>query len=128
MSHEIIIIGAGAAGLGAARRLKDAGHDALVLEARDRLGGRAFTRYDLAPFPVEQGAEFLHGENIFTWEFIRRYGLSPSTATPASSGTTTTTARFWTRRRSWPRPARATSCTSAAGARPGRTRWPARPT
>jgi monoamine oxidase len=76
MSHEIIIIGAGAAGLGAARRLKDAGHDALLLEARDRLGGRAFTRYDLAPFPVEQGAEFLHGENIFTWEFIRRYGLS----------------------------------------------------
>ena len=76
MPHDTIIIGAGAAGLGAARRLADEGHTPLVLEARDRIGGRAFTRYDLAPFPVEQGAEFIHGENVFTWGLLQRYGLS----------------------------------------------------
>ena len=76
MAREIIIVGAGAAGIGAARRLKDAGHDALVLEARDRIGGRSTTAYDIAPFPVELGAEFIHGENVATWELIRRYGLT----------------------------------------------------
>jgi monoamine oxidase len=72
---DTIIIGAGAAGLAAARELHDAGHDVTVLEARDRVGGRAWTSYDLAPHPVELGAEFLHGENILTWRYVERYGL-----------------------------------------------------
>ena len=40
---EVAIVGGGAAGIGAARRLREAGVRALILEARDRLGGRAWT-------------------------------------------------------------------------------------
>jgi monoamine oxidase len=75
MSQRVIVVGAGAAGLAAARRLHDAGHSVVVLEARDRLGGRTWTDYDLAPHPVELGGEFLHGEHILTWELVREYGL-----------------------------------------------------
>ncbi len=41
--HDVVIVGAGLAGLTAARRLAEAGLDAVVVEARDRLGGRVFT-------------------------------------------------------------------------------------
>jgi monoamine oxidase len=74
-SPDIIVIGAGAAGLAAARRLHDSGHHVTLLEARDRVGGRAWTRFDLAPHPVELGAEFIHGDNVITWELARKYGL-----------------------------------------------------
>lgn len=58
----MIIIGAGAAGLAAAQTLTGAGKSVLLLEARDRLGGRIHTVYDPAsPMPVELGAEFIHG-------------------------------------------------------------------
>src|SRR6266446_6625832 len=57
---DIAVIGAGAAGIGAARRLAEAGTvSVLVLEARDRIGGRVHT---IAPtgFPLDRGAEWLH--------------------------------------------------------------------
>src|SRR6266550_4470057 len=57
---EVIIIGAGVAGLTAARDLSTAGVRVLVLEARDRLGGRVMTHHT-AEGPVELGAEFVHG-------------------------------------------------------------------
>lgn len=72
---NVIIIGAGAAGLAAARHLHDLGHQVTLLEARDRIGGRVWTRFDLAPHPVELGAEFIHGDNVITWELARKYGL-----------------------------------------------------
>ena len=72
---DTIVIGAGAAGLAATRTLQDAQHSVLLLEARDRIGGRVHTDYDFAPHPVECGAEYLHGENIVTWNWIRRYRL-----------------------------------------------------
>jgi monoamine oxidase len=72
---DTLVIGAGAAGLGAARELRDAGARVTVLEARDRVGGRAWTSYDLAPHPVELGAEFVHGENVATWKYLDRFGL-----------------------------------------------------
>lgn len=75
MSTENIIVGAGAAGLAAARELLDAGHSVLVLEARDRVGGRAWTSFDLAPHPVELGAEYVHGEHVGTWKYLDRFGL-----------------------------------------------------
>ena len=58
----VVVIGAGAAGLAAARALHEAGIDVEVLEARDRIGGRVFTVTD--PYttrPIELGAEFIHG-------------------------------------------------------------------
>jgi monoamine oxidase len=75
MAQRVIVIGAGASGLAAARALHDAGQSVTVLEARDRLGGRTWTDYDLAPHPVELGGEFLHGEHVLTWELVREYGL-----------------------------------------------------
>jgi len=61
--NDIIIIGAGAAGLNAARILSKAGKSVLVLETRDRIGGRIHTAMK-TPFskPVETGAEFMHGK------------------------------------------------------------------
>lgn len=58
---EILIIGAGAAGLAAAHRLVAAGVKATVLEARDRVGGRIHTVHAAWPMPVEAGPEFIHG-------------------------------------------------------------------
>src|SRR5215510_14911558 len=59
-SSDVLIIGAGAAGLIAARELSIAGMRVLVVEARDRIGGRILTH--LTPdYPVELGAEFVHG-------------------------------------------------------------------
>ena len=60
---DTIIIGAGAAGLMAARELKRAGKSVVILESSDRIGGRIMTVYDTgAGLPAELGAEFLHGD------------------------------------------------------------------
>ena len=75
MHHDAIVIGAGAAGLAATRALQQAGSDVLILEARDRIGGRILTDFTFAPYPVELGAEFIHGEHVQTWELVRSAGL-----------------------------------------------------
>ena len=60
---DAIIVGAGAAGLMAARELKGAGKEILVLESSPRAGGRVLTLYETnAGVPVELGAEFIHGD------------------------------------------------------------------
>jgi monoamine oxidase len=60
---DAIIVGAGAAGLMAARELKRAGKEILVLESSPRAGGRVLTLYETnAGVPVELGAEFIHGD------------------------------------------------------------------
>ena len=62
-SADVLIVGAGAAGLMAARELKQRGRKVLVLEASSRIGGRILTRtVASAGVPVELGAEFVHGE------------------------------------------------------------------
>ena len=59
---DIAIIGAGVAGLTAAQRLAAAGRSVAIIEARDRLGGRIFTKHHADfPVPSEYGAEFVHG-------------------------------------------------------------------
>src|SRR5262245_17742407 len=74
---EFLIIGAGAAGLAAAAELSAAGRSALVLEARDRVGGRIWTRVEPGlPVPLELGAEFIHGEADSTFALMRRFGLA----------------------------------------------------
>jgi monoamine oxidase len=55
-----VIIGAGAAGLGAARTLIQGGARVIVLEARDRVGGRAFCDNTTFPVPVDLGAQWFH--------------------------------------------------------------------
>ena len=56
----VVVIGAGFAGLGAARKLADAGIAVVVLEGRDRIGGRVFTNTDLG-LPIDIGASWIHG-------------------------------------------------------------------
>jgi monoamine oxidase len=58
--YDVIVIGAGIAGLAAARELSDLGYDVLVLEARDRIGGRLYTDWSLGA-PFEWGAGWIHG-------------------------------------------------------------------
>ncbi|WOH66491.1 NAD(P)/FAD-dependent oxidoreductase [Bradyrhizobium sp. BWA-3-5] len=59
-SVDVAIIGAGAAGLGAANALKDSGLSAIVLEARDRLGGRAHTIMASPDVTFDVGCGWLH--------------------------------------------------------------------
>jgi monoamine oxidase len=59
---DVVVMGAGAAGVAAARALLDKGINVTLLEARDRMGGRVFTHRDpSAAVPIELGAEFIHG-------------------------------------------------------------------
>jgi len=69
-----VIIGGGVAGLSAARELSTAGLRVLVLEARDRLGGRVMTHHAAAG-PVELGAEFVHGAFRETLGVVEEAGL-----------------------------------------------------
>src|SRR6202165_1031153 len=74
---HIVVIGAGAAGLMAARGLGRAGRKGTVLGARDRGGGRILP-LPAAEFgyPAEGGAEFVHGEAPVTRGLLREAGLS----------------------------------------------------
>jgi monoamine oxidase len=76
--HDVIVIGGGAAGLAAAAALGRAGRAVWVLEARDRLGGRMWTRLEPGlTAPIELGAEFIHGDSPETAELLRRAGAAP---------------------------------------------------
>ena len=73
---EVVVIGAGAAGLAAADELSRDGREVLVLEARERVGGRCLTRRMAGlDIPVELGAEFIHGEARATRKLLRAAGL-----------------------------------------------------
>jgi monoamine oxidase len=77
---DVLIIGAGAAGISAARTLADAGQRVIVLEARDRLGGRIWTT-QFSGVPLDLGAGWVHGyERNPLSEHARRAGvrLAPS--------------------------------------------------
>lgn len=60
MNKKIIIIGAGIAGLAAAKRLSEYGFDCLILEAKNQAGGRMITSHELGT-PISRGASWIHG-------------------------------------------------------------------
>jgi monoamine oxidase len=97
---DILIIGAGAAGLAAARELSSAGFEVTILEARDRIGGRIHTyRTDRSSLPIEVGAEFIHGRPPETLEIMNRTHLPlaevPSRHWYLRDGMLTRSDEFW---------------------------------
>jgi len=83
MSHyDVIVIGAGAAGVAAARSLHDARFRVCVLEARSRIGGRAFTQA-AAGFPLDLGCGWLHSADRNPWcNVARDLGLTIDQTAP----------------------------------------------
>jgi monoamine oxidase len=74
---DVAVVGAGVAGLAAARELRRRGLKVVVLEARDRIGGRVHTLRDSRlPLPVELGAEFVHGAAQVTHRLLAEAGLT----------------------------------------------------
>jgi monoamine oxidase len=77
MNHDILIVGAGAAGLVAARDLAAAGKKVAIVEARNRTGGRIFPLpakdFD---YPAQGGAEFVHGEAAISRELLKAAGAT----------------------------------------------------
>ncbi|MEO0398995.1 MAG: FAD-dependent oxidoreductase [Pseudomonadota bacterium] len=104
---RVIVIGAGISGAKAARDLVDAGFEVVVLEARDRIGGRIWTNRDLG-VPMDLGASWIHGARgnpvhalarqvgapLYDWDYenVRLFGGDADTMFAAS-------ARYW--RRIW---------------------------
>jgi monoamine oxidase len=76
--HDVIVIGAGAAGISAARTIKSYGRSVLVLEAQDYIGGRARTD-NTFPAPFDLGAQFMGdvvGGNNIIYQIAKGFGLS----------------------------------------------------
>lgn len=87
-TYDVIVVGAGFAGLIAARELTATGHRVAVVEARDRIGGRTWTDSRLG-LDLELGGTWVHWTQPSVWSELTRYGLGivPS-PTPM-------TARWW---------------------------------
>jgi len=97
---DVLVLGAGAAGLAAARDLSHAGLRITVIEARPRIGGRVLTVHDpRSPVPIELGAEFIHGETAETLSLAQAAGLAvvelPDEHELASAGRLKPMGDFW---------------------------------
>ena len=77
LDADVIVVGGGLAGLRAATNIKAGGASVLLLEARDRLGGRTCTR-DLGGAPFDFGAQFIGPGQPRMYELVRQFGLRTS--------------------------------------------------
>src|SRR5437667_2081056 len=97
---SVLIVGAGIAGLAAGDMLSAEGLPVVVLEARERIGGRIHTIQSLrGSIPIELGAEFVHGAKNETWRLIRTAGLAthevPDSHWQSSDGVLVRNPDFW---------------------------------
>lgn len=73
---DVVVIGAGAAGLAAAIELASRGLSVQIVEARERIGGRILTRHEPGvALPLELGAEFIHGRSAAVFGRLQRAGI-----------------------------------------------------
>lgn len=73
---DVVVVGAGAAGLAAARTLLDRGLSVSVLEADNRIGGRAWTESQTFGFPYDRGCHWLHHASSNVWrEYAKNHGF-----------------------------------------------------
>lgn len=80
---DVVIIGAGAAGLGAAHRARELGKSFVVCEAMDRIGGRAHTESTTFGTPWDRGCHWLHSGSINVYrEFADQYGFAYARDSP----------------------------------------------
>jgi monoamine oxidase len=72
---DVVVVGAGVAGLYAAYliRRNNKALRVVVLEASSRIGGRILTKQGFAPWPVDLGGEFIHGENTLHMQFCKQH-------------------------------------------------------
>src|SRR4051812_8871659 len=82
-SFDVVIVGAGAAGIGALHRLRESGLSAVALEARPRIGGRALTLHPAPDLPVDAGCGWLHSadENPLV-PLLKAAGFTPDETPP----------------------------------------------
>ncbi len=66
---DVVVVGAGLAGLAAARTLAGAGVDVVVLEARNRVGGRTYTKPARSGTPLDLGAQWIGPKMIPWWQW-----------------------------------------------------------
>lgn len=78
---DVIIVGAGFAGMIAARELSRSGATVIVLDGRDRLGGRTWTKDSIIGLPIEMGGTWVHWTQPHVWSEVVRYDI-PLVATP----------------------------------------------
>ncbi|MEV5149197.1 NAD(P)/FAD-dependent oxidoreductase [Streptomyces sp. NPDC052727] len=74
-SYDAIVIGGGFAGVSAARELKAKGKRTLIIEARDRVGGRAWSS-TFSGLPIEFGATWIHPSQTLIWNEVQRLGIA----------------------------------------------------
>jgi monoamine oxidase len=80
MKYQVIVIGAGVAGLAATKYLGEAGYQVCLLEAAEIAGGRIATITEEGfSGPVETGAEFIHGKLPLTFKLLKEAGISCET-------------------------------------------------
>lgn len=76
MKKIVIILGAGLSGLLTAKRLEESGREALILESRDRIGGRIYTKMSNLQTPVEMGATWFGKKHVHLVALLEELGIS----------------------------------------------------
>lgn len=74
VKRKIVVVGAGLAGIQAAAALLEKGHDVEILEADNRWGGRIKSLTGFADFPIELGAEEIHGQKSAWKKLVEKHG------------------------------------------------------